>query len=375
MRAIQAHPRLTLQPVVTGMHLDARFGLTVREVEANWKIAARVVMHAEDERPSAMARSVGLGVTGLSEALDRLKPDIVVVLGDRTEAFAAATAAVLSRRVLVHIHGGDVSKGGYDEYMRHAITKLAHVHFAATQRSAERILKMGERKEYVYVVGAPGLDSILHSPRMAPSQAAEHVRMDLNQPYALLIQHPVSTSPETATEEIDATLRALRRIDIPVVAIYPNSDPGAASIVRALRDEASAYPRLVLARSLPREIFLTVLSEASVLLGNSSAGVIESTSFNLPAINIGPRQEGRERGDNVLNVPHNAEAILGALQRALQDEAFLKKARKAQSPYGDGHASERIAECLAELEIVPDLFVKQLTFDSKHRVASITKKK
>ena len=364
MRAVNRHPALELQVVVTGMHLDPRFGLTVREVEDDWKPQARVVMHPEDESAPSMARSVGKGVGGLTDTFNRISSEVVLVLGDRTEAFAGAIAAVLSRRVLAHIHGGDISQGGYDEYMRHAITKLAHVHFPATARSAERVCRLGERKEYVHVVGAPGLDTILHAPLATEAEVNEHISVDLSAAFLLLIQHPVSTSPERSGEEIEATLAALRGIRVPVIAVFPNSDPGASAIVEALVQETRARSDMQLIQSLPRPVFLRILSDASTIVGNSSSSVIESTSFHIPAVNIGARQLGRECGDNVLHVPHDPEAIRVAVVRALQDEQFRKNVRNAVSPYGNGQASEKIAAHIADLEITADLFVKQLTYDS-----------
>ncbi|HEV8537161.1 MAG TPA: UDP-N-acetylglucosamine 2-epimerase [Candidatus Limnocylindria bacterium] len=351
--------RLELMVVVAGMHLAPTFGETVREIEADGiAIAAKVEMTAISDDPAAMVDTIGRGIAGLGRAMTELNPDLVLVLGDRVEAFAAAIAGAGSNRAVAHLHGGDVSRGGLDESMRHAITKLAHLHFAATEKSRERIVRMGERPDRVFAVGAPGLDAIHTSRRASIGELEKLVGAPLPRPLVVLVQHPVTTRADQAQDEMRETLEALDVEEHTTVCLYPNADAGGRrmiEVIESFRDRRWLH----VIPNLEHSAYLSLLAVADVLIGNSSSGIIEAPFFHLPVVNIGERQAGRERGDNVLDVAPRHEDIIRALKRALGDAEFRERVRKGNSPYGDGRASERIVAVLQRTRIGPELIQKQ----------------
>lgn len=359
---IVEHSGLELQLVVAGMHLSDAFGHTVDGITADgFTVDARVEMTPAGDAASDMADAVGRGILGFSAELKRLCPDVVLVLGDRTEAFAAAVAAALSGRVLAHIHGGDRSRGGFDESMRHAITKLAHLHFAATEISRERIIKMGERKEHVWNTGAPGVDVIMSMPRLDRKQLAENLEIDLDKPVVLCIQHPVSTEADEAAEQMRITLEALEQLAEQTVLVYPNSDAGGRRMI-AVIEERREGGWLHTFKSLPSQVYVSLLASASVLVGNSSSGIIEAPALKLPVVNVGIRQAGRERAENVIDTDHDVDRIVAALRRAMTSEEFRRRVAGSRSPYGDGGAVERIVEHLHALTIDATLLSKQIAY-------------
>jgi GDP/UDP-N,N'-diacetylbacillosamine 2-epimerase (hydrolysing) len=361
--AIRSKSILELQLVVTGMHLSHEFGYTIDEIKKDgYEISAAVKMMPEDDTPAAVAASIGRGITGMAKAWQKLKPDIITVLGDRTEPLAATIAGAYMNIPIAHIHGGDSSLGGLDEYARHAITKMSHIHFPATQKSAARITKMGEDPWRVHVVGSPALDTILHEPLLAPESIARKYSINLTRPLILLIQHSVSTQPEEASSQIKETLDAIVETGHQTVVIYPNSDAGGRSIISSIETYAKNYPRLKVYPSLPRQDYLSVLKIAGVLVGNSSSGIIDAPSFGLPVINIGLRQAGRERGNNVIDVEHDKKLILKAINKALTDHKFIQKVKKGINPYGDGQAGERIARILETIKKTPELLQKKIAY-------------
>ncbi len=362
MREIQASNALSLNLVVTGMHLEERHGHTIDEISGDgFHVDETVEMSPAGDEPPDMGRAVGRGILGLIKVFERLRPDVVLVPCDRTEAYAAATAAVFSYGCIAHLHGGDRGRGGLDESMRHAITKLAHVHFAATETSAERIRKMGERPDNVHVVGAPGLDEALAGPFLEASELAAKLEVDLSEPPIVVLQHPVSTRPDDAAEEMAETMEGALLPQHMVIAIYPNWDAGGRRMIEVIkgyenRDNVRTFA------SLPRTDFVSLLRCAGVLVGNSSCGIIEAPSFKLPVVNVGERQAGRERAGNVIDAPPEREAIAAAIHKALHDKDFRKSLDSLNNPNGDGHASERIVKVLEELTINHDLIQKQIAY-------------
>ena len=361
LNAIANRPELELCLVVTGMHLSHDFGYTVREIEGDgFKIAARVDMLLDSDTLEAMAESVGRGIIGVAQTWGKLKPDIILVLGDRVEPLAAAVAGAYMNIPVAHIHGGDSPKGGLDEYARHAITKFAHIHLPATKKSAERIIKMGEDEWRVHVVGSPALDAILSGPFIPAEQLVKRFGLDLSRPLILLVQHPVTTQVDEAPQQMRETLGAILETGYPTVLIYPNSDAGGRRMIEVIKEYK--HPFIKTFKSLPRMEYLSLMKMASVMIGNSSSGIVEAPSFALPVVNIGSRQEGRERGKNVIDVGHNKQEIVKAVEGAFTDKEFLAEVKKCQSPYGDGKASQRIAEILSRLEITPQLLQKKISY-------------
>jgi len=363
MRAIQDHPKLDLSIIATGMHLSPEHGYTIKEIENdNFKIDVTVDMLLSNDTGASMSKSLGIGIIGITQALEQLKPDIVLVIGDRDEPFAGAIAASHMNIPVAHIHGGDSTFGGcIDESIRHSITKFAHFHFPATDESATRIEKLGEETWRIHTVGAPGLDTILNTDLLSKEQLIEQYSLNDSEPLLLTIQHPVTTQPENAANEIRTTLEALSELGMQTILVYPNSDAGGRSMIEVIKE----YEHLLFLhtfKSLPHIEYLSLLSIADILIGNSSSGIIEASSFHLPVVNIGIRQEGRQRSDNVIDVAPDKEKIIEAINTALHDEAFKQKVNECENPYGDGRAGLRIAEVLAELEIDQKLLQKKITY-------------
>lgn len=348
---IDFHPNLKASIVVTGMHLSPECGMTVRDVELGGiPIAARVDMLLSSDSMPAMGKSLGIGVTGLTQELERLRPDLVMVLGDRIEAFAGAIAGLFCGAAVAHIHGGEITRGGVDEYMRHAITKLSHVHFAATAPARQRIINMGEHPRFVFHTGSPGLDEMVRIKPLSRDELAQELGYSLPDRYALTVQHPISTHPETSAFEITETLDALKGCGIFAIVGYPNADAGNRAIRDAI-DRCASEGWLKSFVNLPRRVYASLLAHSAVMVGNSSSGLIDSPVFGVPVVNIGERQEGRERGENVIDVPCEREAIAQAIQKALTDEPFIQTAKHAVNPYGDGYASDKIVTVLESLDL------------------------
>lgn len=360
MEAIQRHRRLDLQVVVTGMHLLKRFGHTIKAIEADgWQIDARIPLQSEADDSLAQARGMGRAITRMAETFTRLKTDIVLVLGDRIEAFAAAAAATAAQRIIGHIHGGDAAPGVQDDAYRHAITKLAHLHFAASDEALTRILRLGEEKFRTYQTGSPALDNIrklLCQDHHVLSQAAG---FDIREDFLLVVQHPAGGSARQEALRMKQTLSACRHKDINIIALYPNTDPGFSGILHTLKAEHKAGHCHLLA-NVPRPIYLGLLSKARALVGNSSSGIIEAGLLNVDVINVGPRQSGRQRGHNVINTDYGIRPVGLALDRILRRRQV--RSRRSDSVYGDGAAGKKIADILARVTLNARLRQKRMAY-------------
>ena len=354
MDAIERHRRLELQVVVTGMHLLKKFGHTIDEIVADgWRIGLRTPMQAGDDRPLDQTFGLARGIVGMSRYFERAGTEVVVVLGDRIEAMAGALAGVTSGRILAHIHGGDVAPGHLDEGLRHAITKLAHIHLAATRQAARRIIRMGERAEHVHFVGAPGLDHLYEFLAQRPAQPKSAS--------ALVLQHPSGRPPAREQRTMSAILRAVDNAGLEPIVIYPNSDAGHTGIIAAIESAARKRRRVPLRteRSVPREEYLRLLADARVLVGNSSSGIIEAACAGTPVVNVGDRQRGRQRsGPSVVDCGETYAAIRAAITAALKRHPHLG----GRTCYGDGQAGQRIADIIADTPINDALRRKQITF-------------
>lgn len=363
LRAIEAHPKLKLSLVVTGMHLSHEFGYTVQEIERDgFDIEARVDMLLSSDTLGAMAKSVGIGIIGMAQTWEQLKPNMILVLGDRVEPLAAAVASAYMNIPVAHVLGGDAAIGSnIDDSNRYATTKFAHIHFAAIAKHAERIIKLGEDSWRVHTVGSPALDVILNEPLPPAEALAMQLELNLSQPLILVVQHSVTTQVDEAPKQMRETLEAIVEVGYSTVLIYPSSDAGGRRMIEVIK-EFESYPLIRTFKSLPRKEYLSLMKAASVMVGNSSSGIIEAPSFGLPVVNIGIRQEGRERGKNVIDVRHNKQEIKKAIEKALTDEEFLKEVKKCANPYGDGKTGPRIAEILSKVEITPQLLQKKITY-------------
>ena len=357
---IRRAPDLELVLFVGGMHLAPEFGNTVREIEADGiPVAERIEMLETGDTPEAVAISTGRGVEGFARAFARRRPDLVVVLGDRFEMLAAAVAALPFALPVAHIHGGEVSEGAMDNQIRHAITKLAHVHFASADVHARRIARMGEEAWRIYTVGAPGLDRLAGLAALPRETLARELGLPAEGPWHLVTFHPVTLEYRDTAYCVDELLAALEKSDGTLVITYPNADTSGRVIIDRLEEFAGRHPgRCRLVRSLGERLYLSLLSHADVMIGNSSSGLIEAPSFGLPAVNIGARQRGRLRGANVVDVAPSREDILRGIEAA-RAPAFRAQARAAANPYGDGRAAPRIVEVLRKVPLDARLVQKR----------------
>ena len=363
MEAIRGDDRLSLSVVATGMHLSPRHGMTVEEIRNDgFTVNREVLMQINGDSGTAMAKSLGVGTMGLAEAFESLAPDAILLLGDRDEALAGALAGAHMNIPVAHIHGGDAMQGAIiDDSIRHAITKFAHLHFPASDRSADRIRQLGEEEWRITVTGAPGLDDVLASEYVTPETVREQYGIDADRTLALVVQHPVTTQHEQARKQMAATLDAVEATTDQAVIIYPNSDAGGEQMIAEI-ESRSFDDSIYMFRNLPRKEYLGLMVAADVMVGNSSSGIIEAPSFDLPVVDIGPRQDGRERAENTLSVPHETATIRDSIKQTLTDESFREQARKCTNPYDYGGAGTLICERLADVTLDDRLLQKELTF-------------
>lgn len=358
LRELAARDGLDVMLFVGGAHLLERFGSTVEEIERDgFPIAARIEMLAADDSPLGVGESIGRGVTGFARAFDRTRPDILLLLGDRFEMLSAAIAAMPLTLPIAHLHGGETTEGAIDESMRHSLTKLSHLHFAATEAYGRRIEQLGEEPWRVVVSGAPALDAIRVFRPLSNEQLAER-GVRLRGPTLLVTFHPVTLEAEDTARQIDATLDAVDATGFDAVLTYPNADAGHTLIIDRLERLARSSDRFTLIPNLGADAYYTLMSRAAAMIGNSSSGIIEAASFRLPVVDVGNRQRGRIRGDNVIHSTPDAGAIRDALARAVSDE-FRSGLVTLVNPYGDGHAASRIADTLATVPLDDRLLVKR----------------
>lgn len=359
LKAIDAHPAFELYIAATGMHMMERHGYTLKEIQAEGFSVFPLESVFEHDDRAAMAAFIGAFLTQLTQLCRELKPDLILLLGDRGEMLAGAIAATYCGIPAAHIHGGEVTST-VDESARHAITKLSHLHFAATLDSATRIVKMGENPNHVFIVGGPGLDGI-HKGLMSEQETRAHFGLPATGKIALLVQHPVSEEIDQAGQHIQASLEALKEIGIDSVIAYPNADAGGMKMIEMIETYRS-HPQFHIFNHIPRPAYLSLLRHADVMIGNSSSGIIEAPSFQLAVVNVGSRQEGRWRGQNVIEVSYRQEDIFAGIQKALFDTAFLSKLQASTNPYGDGRSTERIIQHLLDIEINSHLLQKKIQY-------------
>ncbi|SFZ78877.1 UDP-N-acetylglucosamine 2-epimerase [Chitinimonas taiwanensis] len=352
LRLIQADPRFKLSIVVTGMHLAPEFGLTVREIEAEgFEILGHVPCEVANADGAQMARNIGVMLQGFTDLLLLNRPDIVLLLGDRGEMLAGALAGVHLGIPVVHIHGGERS-GTVDEPVRHAISKLSHLHLTATAAARERLIRMGEQPELITVVGAPGLDGLDAFAGRSRDELCNQEGLDAARRLALLVFHPVLQEADCAGAQIRLIAQQLLDSDYQVLALMPNADSGSLDVRMALQEFAD-IGNFVIKTHLPRQEFVAWMAIVDLMIGNSSSGIIEAASFGTPVINLGTRQNMRERNSNVLDVPVEA----GALRVALSSVP-MRLASPYQNVYGDGKAGEKIVHYLAGVSLTQGLLNK-----------------
>jgi UDP-hydrolysing UDP-N-acetyl-D-glucosamine 2-epimerase len=347
MQEILDDPDLTLQVIVTGSHLEPRFGSTIRHIEEDgFAVDARVPMLLNDSSDGGIARSMAAALSGTVEALGRLQPDTLVLLGDRFEVHAAATAAMVARVPIAHIHGGEATEGAIDEAIRHAVTKMAHLHFVSAEAHRRRVIQLGEAPERVFLVGAAGLDNIERLDLLGPRELEAALGFALGS-FLLVTYHPATLAAGDSARGAAALLAALDRFpDRRVLITGTNADPGGAAIRSLIAAYAKERPaRVLLSESLGQRLYLSALKAAAAVVGNSSSGIIEAPSLGIPTVNLGDRQRGRLRAASVIDCGETEGAIAAAIGQAL-DPGFRAGLDPASTPYGRPGAAKRIRDVL-----------------------------
>jgi GDP/UDP-N,N'-diacetylbacillosamine 2-epimerase (hydrolysing) len=365
IRAVDATDGLHASVLVTGAHLSPMYGYSVREIERDGvTIAGRLETLLNADSKSGRVKSAAIQLPGIIDLLVNQRPDFVVAPMDREEAITVAVAGAYLGVPVVHIGGGDTAEdGNIDNAVRHAVTKLSHLHMVTTARSAERVMKLGEEPWRVHVVGAPGLDRLLVTPALSDDELWSRLGFHPSKPFALLIQHSIISSAQESGRLMELTMEALLRLDVPTFVSYPNSDPGSQQIIEVVEHFTARHPGLFCAyRNLGRLEFVNLMRRARVMVGNSSAGIIEAPLFKLPTVNIGARQRGREHSDNVQFVDHDPSQIEAAVRRAVEDADYRAQVGRANSIYGDGTAGRKIAAILAGVAVDQRLIGKVNTY-------------
>jgi UDP-N-acetylglucosamine 2-epimerase (non-hydrolysing)/GDP/UDP-N,N'-diacetylbacillosamine 2-epimerase (hydrolysing) len=351
---LEVHPAVDLQIITLGPHLSPAFGHTGRKVAAS---NLNIECLLDSDTDVGMAKTIGVATLGLADALGRIRPDILLLAADRYELLAPASVALALRIPIAHVEGGEITFGAIDDAVRNALTKMSHLHFACTRRAAERIAELGEEPWRIKFSGSLSLDFLRRERLMSRMQVEKKLGFSLKKNAALCLYHPVTLLNDTV-EEASEVLAALGEFDRQVIFIYPNADAGSRELVRRAEKFASRHRDSHVLVNLDHLTYLSLLRHVGVLVGNSSSGIIESTSLEVPAVNIGIRQQGREYAANVINVPADRKVIREAINRALAAK-FRRDIRGLKSPYGDGKASRIICEMLLKSPLGPKLLFKR----------------
>ena len=350
MQRLNAMPEIELQVIATNMHLAPEYGMTVNEITADGlPVSWRIDSLLAGDSAVATVKSMGLTQIGMADALDHLQPDLIVILGDRYEMLAAASAALIYRIPIAHLYGGETTEGAYDDCIRHAITQLSTYHFTSTQEYAERVIRMGADPENVHWVGSLGADNIASEDFLPLSDVAQHLEWDPGERFVVATFHPVTTQPgeeERQTLEFLAALDHIIAQGWRVLFTMPNSDTGGKKVAETISEWAAKDPEHIKTTpSLGRRRYYTALHHAAAAVGNSSSGLIEAPSFGIPTLNVGDRQKGRAQGESVVNVPPERDAIIAGLDKILSP-AFRSFARTAPNPYAKPDTLEQILSAL-----------------------------
>lgn len=362
LQKINDHKKLQLFLIVTGMHLSKKHGLTINEIKKDgFEIYAKFPMISHTDSKFEVSANLGKSINTFSKLFKEIKPDINLVLGDRDEMLASAISAYHMNIPNAHIHGGDRSMGGIDEYSRHAITKISNIHFAATQNSKKRIIKMGENPKFIFMTGSPSIDEV--KSQKITSKKDLHLKYNIipSKENILLLFHPVTTQSEKSEQYISEILKAVIKLKKSVIAIAPNSDHGYSAILKNLQIASKKHSSISLFQNVPRSDFLGMLKNCGILVGNSSSGMIEASYFQIPVINIGIRQLDRERGKNVIDVQKiSSTEIHKAIIKGFKMRKL--KSMKIHPIYGLGKASEKIVQYLYKVKLDEELIQKQITY-------------
>jgi UDP-hydrolysing UDP-N-acetyl-D-glucosamine 2-epimerase len=358
LRDLAVHPDVDLRLIVLGSHLSPEFGSTVQQIERDgFKIDARIECLLSSDTDVGMAKTIGLATLSLADHLGATRPDLLLLIADRYEMLAPASVALALRIPVAHIEGGEISQGAIDDAVRNALTKMAHVHFTSTETARQRVIAMGEEAWRVHRAGAPSLDHLRRGTLLSRSEIEKQLQLDLRRPTILLAYHPVTIARDTV-READALFAALDKTDAQLLFCFPNADAGSHELQQRTRALLAHRTEGRVFTNLDPRTYWSLLAQVDLLLGNSSSGIMESASFALPTVNVGMRQQGRERARNVIDVAPDETQILQGIDRALNPE-FRARLAGMENPYGNGTASETIVRVLTTVPLSEQLLMKQ----------------
>jgi UDP-hydrolysing UDP-N-acetyl-D-glucosamine 2-epimerase len=352
------HQDVDLKLIVMGAHLAPQFGETVREIEKDGlPIAARIECLLGSDTDVGMAKTLGVAVLGLADLLGQMRPDLLLLIADRYEMLAPAAVALTLRIPIAHIEGGEVSEGAIDDAVRNALTKMSHLHFTSTENARARVIAMGEEPWRVHRAGAPSLDHLRRSQLLSIDELRQRLQLDLARSTVVVAYHPVTILADT-TQEAESLFTALNNVNAQILFCYPNSDAGSHALMERTRAFLTVHRSARVFVNLDAVTYWSLLRQVDLLIGNSSSGIMEAASFALPVVNVGFRQKGRERAQNVVDAAPEANAILAAIAQA-RSPAFRQSLAGMTNPYGDGHAAESIVQVLTATPLSEKLLVKR----------------
>jgi UDP-N-acetylglucosamine 2-epimerase (non-hydrolysing)/GDP/UDP-N,N'-diacetylbacillosamine 2-epimerase (hydrolysing) len=342
-----------------GPHLSPEFGQTIREIEQDGlPISARIECLLSSDTDVGMAKTIGVATLGLADCLGQMRPDLLLLIADRYEMLAPASVALALRIPIAHIEGGEISEGAIDDAVRHALTKMSHVHFTSTFAARDRVIALGEEAWRVHRAGAPSIDHLHRDALLKPEQLEEQLHVDLKNPSGVVAYHPVTIARNT-TREADELFAGLLEIPGQILFCYPNADAGSRELIERTERFLAQRPDARVFVNLPALTYWSLLRHADLMIGNSSSGIMETPSFALPTVNVGLRQQGRERACNVLDAAPEKVDVLAKVAIA-RSEHFRRSLAGMQNPYGDGHASEKIVEVLTSIQLGEQLLIKKM---------------
>ncbi|WP_069650358.1 UDP-N-acetylglucosamine 2-epimerase [Caloranaerobacter ferrireducens] len=362
IKTIHDDPNLELQLIVTGTHLSPEYGLTVKEIEKSGiPIAEKIDMILSTDSEQGIAKSMGVLMISLAQSLERLRPDILLILGDRYEVLAAASTAVAMNIPIAHLCGGESTEGAIDEQIRHAVTKLSHIHFAQSEFYRQRIIKMGEEEWRVHNIGIIAFENIKRLPLLSKTQLEKELGIKLDNTNFVVTYHPVTLENDSLEYQIDNLLNALSRFKANIIFTYPNADSGGRLIIDKIKQFQTHHQNAHVYFSLGQIRYLSLLKYSDVMIGNSSSGILESPFFKLPTVNIGNRQKGRMRPPNVVDVSYNEDDIVEGINKALNKE-FRNSLNNKINIYGSGDCSSQVVKIIKEALLNKNLLKKKLSF-------------
>ena len=358
LRDLSHHEQVDLRIVVLGSHLSPEFGYTVREIERDgFTVSARIECLLSSDSDVGMAKTIGLATLSLADLLGDMRPDLLLLIADRYELLAPAAVALALRIPIAHIEGGEVSEGAIDDAVRNALTKMSHIHFTSTHAARQRVIDMGEEEWRVHRAGAPSLDHLRRQTLFTREELESRLGIDLRQPTILVAYHPVTINRDT-TEEADALFGALAALPDQMLFCYPNADAGSRALIERTRSFVARRKQGRVFTNLDALTYWSLLRQVDIFLGNSSSGIMETASFALPTVNVGLRQQGRERASNVLDAAPDVDSILASIVTARNQE-FRDSLIGMSNPYGEGFASEKIVQVLTTVPLSQELLMKR----------------